>query len=276
MKYTYPETLDELHAKLSPRMKEHAIEYAKLTDTDDPHTIEMMEHDPCKIRDRLSVLKFEMGGMLHKLDTRARVEALDITLDELSESDEFMKRAMEADAATRSTELEHGFKFCRNEPDGEIVFGPLCTGTLCALDLSKEISKCQNFSHSFHTHPTIGFQKRSMWSNIDFLSIAASSNLVNAPRIGCVKSILSDTIWCEKMQVGDDNLIEKLISLKTTPLSESGFDTRQQVLDEMYTLAKSSATSIPVADEKSIRRRSVFKPTGDKVHPYLGGAPLLY
>jgi hypothetical protein len=273
VKYTYPETLDALHKKLSPRMKEYAIEYAKLTDTDDPRTIEMMEHDPCKIRDRLSILEFEMGSMLRKLDTRARVEALDITLDELSESDEFLKRAMEADAATRLTELEHGFKFYRNEPDGEIIFGPLCTGTMCALKFDEETAKCPKFSNTFHTHPTIAFQKRSMWSDIDFLSVAASSNLAHAPRIGCVKSIDSDTIWCEKMQVADDNLMEKLISLKTTPLSDSEFDTRQQVYDEMYTLAKSSATSIPVTDEEP---RPVFKPTGYKGHPYLGGPPLRY
>lgn len=261
--YKYPETYDKMYDRTAPLIKKGAIEYGMLTDENDPSTIEMSKHNPARLRDKISTLEFEMSGMLNNLNKQAEIESLDITLDELSESDKFIERAMEADKDTKLTEREHGFKFCRNEPKGEIIFGKTCVGDHCSLKMDDKKDKCAQFSHTFHTHPTIAFQQKSMWSYIDFLSIAASSNLANAPRIGCVKSVDSDEIWCEKMHIVDDDLLNKLISIRETPISKSKFSNRQQADEEMFILAKSTATSIPVKEIES-RPQFEYKPKKSK------------
>lgn len=252
VKYKYPETFSKMHDRMAPLMKKKAIKYEMLTNKNNPSTIEMLKYNPARLRDEVSTLSFEMSSMLHQLNKRAQLESLDITLDELSESDEFIEQVMKADKATRLTEREHGFQFCRTKHKGEIIFGPMCIGDYCSLRIDEKNSKCPKFSHTFHTHPTIGFQQKSMWSHIDFTSIAASSNLTNAPRIGCVKSILSDEIWCEKMHIADNDLMEKLISINKTPIAKSEFDTRQQADEAMFTLARSTATSIPIKEIESL------------------------
>lgn len=267
--YRYPKTYKELYNEFAPLIKEKAIEYAKLTDMDNPDTIKMMKHSPSQLDNRIYKLETGMKNMIDRLDERFAHDSLDISLEELSNSDEFLRRVKEADAATRRTDREHGFQFCKDGPDGEIVFGSMCEGKHCSLSFEDEFTKCPTAPHTFHTHPTIAFQKKSMWSPIDFIQIAASSLSAHAPRIGCVKSIDSDDIWCEKMHISDHDLFKKLLSIETTPISESEFDTRQEADEAMFTLAKSTFISIPIdimESDEAAKKRPQLKHSGG-LHP---------
>lgn len=119
---------------------------------------------------------------------------VDIELDEIPKSKEFMQHARTADILSKKTGLEHGFTFCK--PNDKIVVDKICSGTECTAKFSPEI--CGKYASSFHTHPNKELTSSKVGSG-DTYEASRKSYLSVRPNIHCAKSTTDELTLCQKI-----------------------------------------------------------------------------
>lgn len=119
---------------------------------------------------------------------------VDIKLEELPKSKEFMKQIKTADILSKETGLEHSFTFCK--PNDKIIIDEICSGTECTAKFITK--KCGKEASSFHTHPNEKPIKSTVGSG-DIYEASRKSYVSKEANIHCAKSTTDALVLCQKI-----------------------------------------------------------------------------